>query len=98
MFGIGIKVFRFTKGVKPCPHCGGQAYFGIYSGGVYAVQCDECHSCGPRVELPTYYSKGFNRLWSRLYARAVIPWNKRKTGPTQYDTMETMKPQNRKLP
>lgn len=63
------------KGVKECPHCGNDAYFGIHSSMSYKVTCTVCGCSGPVVDLPTYWSKGNDRLMSRLYQRAVKPWN-----------------------
>ena len=67
--------FRFTKGVKKCPHCNGVAYFGVSGSLSFKVTCDTCGCSGPEVSYPSYWSKGGNRLWSRMYRRAIKPWN-----------------------
>ena len=69
--------FQCFKGVEDCPHCGGRSYFGVCSSSSYKVTCSLCKSSGPEVNLPDYWGKGMKRLWSRLYTRAVVPWNKR---------------------
>jgi len=68
---------RIYKGVKNCPCCGGVSYFGIVSGGTYAVQCGDCDLTGKQVSLPGYWSKGGVRLMGRLFMRALKPWNRR---------------------
>lgn len=72
--------FAWGKGVKPCPCCGAKAYFTTASSMSYYVRCSnlkECGMTGKEVSLPTYWRKGSKRLWSRLFTRAVTPWNKR---------------------
>ena len=68
---------RHVHGVKACPCCGGEAYFGIVSGGVFACQCPDCQLVGKRIELPTYWGKGSKRMFARMFNRALKPWNMR---------------------
>ena len=68
---------RIYKGVKNCPCCGSQAYFGIVSGASFACQCGECGLTGKEVGLPNYWGKGGKRMIGRLYMRALAPWNRR---------------------
>ena len=68
---------RYYKGVKSCPFCGGKSYFGVVSGGSWGCQCEECNVVGKVIQLPNYYNKGGERLWSRMFRRSLKHWNKR---------------------
>ena len=63
--------------IKKCPFCGGTAYFMVFNALSYNIRCLKCHSSGPVVWVPDYWSKGEKRLISRMFTRAVEPWNNR---------------------
>ena len=69
--------FRYGKGVKSCPCCGGESYFGCVGSMSYAITCSDCGLQSKPVSLPSYWRKGMKRLWSRLYTRSCARWNKR---------------------
>lgn len=76
-------MFDFTptsKNINDCPHCGHLSYFMSYNVVSYYVKCSNCGCSGPIIELPSYWSKGQNKLAYRIYSRAVLPWNQRFTG------------------
>lgn len=67
-----------SEELKPCPFCGGEAYFGRLSGTHGAIKCRKCHaSC----ELCESHAEAAARRNTRAQDQGVGTWQSIETAP-----------------
>lgn len=80
--------------IDNCPFCNHKADYRQVEALCFAVICPNCGCSGPKVMLPSYWSKGGFKLEIRLFFRALKPWNRRDYGRVRYVDGDLKKREN----